>query len=463
MRARILKMLDDVRGSYWFIPSIMTVGAVLLALSAAGLDARLGTDWLESVPWLNASQPDGARSLLATVAASMIGIAGVSFSITIVAMIMAASQFGPRLLSNFMYDRGNQVTLGTFIGTFVYCVLVLRTVRSADTSAAITEATTFVPHFAVLLALVLALFSLGAFIYFIHHATESINVSLVCAEVGRAMISSIDTLYPEPVGDAGGDIGREQSWERFASDVTPVEVEVDGYVQTLDLEGLLGYAEDRDIFLRVLCRPGDFVSRGTPLVLVSPIARVDQTVRRTILGAFALGAQRTRAQDVLFDVDQLVEIAARALSPGVNDPRTAMVCLDWIGAGLRCLAGRAMPAAVRIDSEGVDRLESFPLTFCDLLERVFEGLRPYVAADRNATLHALQVLATLGSAVQSPVERSAIVAQIDAITAAAEGATRSSLDATSFQERADIARELTAGTRDPLRAATTLRWFGGSA
>jgi uncharacterized membrane protein len=161
------RLWDRLRGSYWFLPALMAAGAVALSFAAVALDARLGDDWAEGIGWFHQNKAEGARNLLATVAGSMIGVAGLTFSIAIAAVMQAAQNFGPRLIVNFMRDRGNQVVLGTFVATFVYCLMVLRTVQGASEGTA-----AFVPHLSVLIGVVLALASLGVLIYFPHPVTS---------------------------------------------------------------------------------------------------------------------------------------------------------------------------------------------------------------------------------------------------------------------------------------------------
>ena len=206
MKATLLTFWEDVRSSYWFIPSLMALAAVLLSSGAIYLDGVIGAGWMDEVAWLYANKPDGARALLSTISGSMITVAGVTFSITIASVAYATGQFGPRLLTNFMQDRGNQVTLGTFIATFLYCLLVLRTIRGADErtggSAEVSGdfVGAFVPHAAILIALVLTLASVGVLIFFIHHVPDSIHISNVIAKIGRELNAKIDSLFPEMLG-----------------------------------------------------------------------------------------------------------------------------------------------------------------------------------------------------------------------------------------------------------------------
>ena len=351
------------------------------------LDAAVGADWIQEVPWLYANKPDGARTLLSTVAGSMIGVAGVTFSITIASVVYASGMYGPRLLVQFMDDRGNQITLGTFISTFIYCLLVLRTIRSADEPAypvgagadldmAAGDLTpAFVPHSAVVTAVLLTLASIAVFIYFIHHIPESIHVSNVVARVGGELRARIDKLFPERLGEAREEVAedaperpsakaRRELTERFdeamRQDDAVVRCTGPGYVQGIDTGALLDLAVERDVTLRIERRPGDFLSDGDPLVTVVPADRLEDEDHRRVRFAFAWGRQRTGRQDVRFLLNELVEIAARALSPGVNDPFTAMSCLDWLGDGLKRMGDRDVPEADRFDEEGNLRVVAEP-------------------------------------------------------------------------------------------------------
>ena len=198
MRARLLRLSNDLRESYWFVPTVMAIGALLLALAMVYIDSHAGSGWMDGLPWLYAARPDGARSLLSSIGGSMIGVAGTTFSVTIAAVVYASGQYGPRLLSNFMSDRGNQVTLGTFIATFVYSLVVLRTIRSAGESGA--GAPAFVPQLALLVALVLVLCSIAVLIFFIHHVPMRIHINNVIERIGDRLIEEIDSRFPVFVG-----------------------------------------------------------------------------------------------------------------------------------------------------------------------------------------------------------------------------------------------------------------------
>jgi len=272
VKARLLATTARVRASYWFIPTLMAVGAAALAVALPWLDAHVGDGWIGSVNWLFATKPSGARELLSMIAGSMITVAGVTFSITIASVAYATSQFGPRLLTNFMADRGNQVTLGTFTATFLYCLLVLRTIRAADEpepgASAPDVIGAFVPQIAVLVALALAVASIGVLIFFIHHVPQSIHASSVAANLGRGLREGIEHLFPERIGHGGaGAPAREVPAAdlaalRHASAAVPAPKT--GYVEVVDAGALLDAARRHDIVVFLPMGPGASPTRPAP-------------------------------------------------------------------------------------------------------------------------------------------------------------------------------------------------------
>ncbi len=468
MRAHFLQRWDALRTSYWFLPSLMAVAAVALSFATTALDGVVGEKWLESIGWLYANKPDGARALLSTIAGSMITVAGVTFSITIAALAYASSQFGPRLLTNFMQDRGNQITLGTFIATFLYCLLVLRTVRSADEVTGQEQAAdvvgAFVPHIAILCGLMLALASLGVLIFFIHHIPDSIHASHVIAEVGRELDGKIDELYPQHLGEAPPDARdpAEDVPEDFFDRAAPVEADGTGYLQHLDTEGLAHLAQRHDLLLRVAYRPGDFVATGRAVAFAYPSERADEDVLHAIRNTFAWGRRRTQSQDVLFLVNELVEIAGRALSPGVNDPFTAIACMNWLGAALAQLARREIPSPYRFDDDGTLRLIAYPITFDTFAEAIFDQLRPYASTDRNAALYLMKILAEVAYEINDNDLHTILARHGEALNIACEHALPSKEDAEAVTERYRVFLQVLSNPAARLRLDVEHDWLRGS-
>ncbi len=385
--AQLIKVARDIRASYWFVPGLMVVCAGVLAFVTDRIDASHSADWLAHVPWLYSNDPAGARAVLAAIATSMIGVAGVTFSMTIVAVSFAAAQFGQRLIGNFMRDVGNQVTLGTFIATFVYCISVLRTITSGDGPDA-----AHVPHISILVALVLTLISILVLIYFIHHIPESINVSRIAAAIGSDLRKSVQVLFPEQVS-ARGPKKSDPDPPDWETDAVPVRCDVSGYLQAINEERILTVANEHDLVVRIEYRPGDFASPGAALLRIGPGARVTDEIIERLQACLAFGFERTPQQNVLFLVDQLIEILARALSPGVNDPYTAIACLDWLQTALIDLVQRDIPAARRHNDEGKLRFIAQPVDFAQFTEAVFGQSLQYVAADRNVAIRSMRALA----------------------------------------------------------------------
>jgi len=347
------KYWERISGSFWFVPMLMAAAAIALAQATIAFDSKATDGWLHAQSWVYNGGAEGATAMLSTIASSMITIAGVVFSMTLVALSLASSQLGPRLLRTFMTDKTNQVVLGTFVATFLYSLMVLRAIRRADEGI-------FVPHLSVAFGVILAVASLGVLVYFIHHVAVSIQADNVVARIGAELTESIDRLFPENTGKS---LGEGSFTEAFGRDCCAIGASEDGYVQLIDSDALLALAEEEDMVLRVERRPGQFVVKGSPLAFGWPGGRVDEKIKARIDGAFVLGSYRSPAQDVEFGINQLVEIAVRALSPGVNDPFTAIACADRLGAALACLAQRESRPWRHHDAENKLRLVTQPTSF----------------------------------------------------------------------------------------------------
>lgn len=417
-----LKFVEAVRASYWFLPSLMSGAALLLGIVMVWLDSGVAEGLLSGIGWYQSVKPDGAHEVLSTIAGSMITVAGVVFSITIVALAYAASQYGPRVLSNFMEDRGNQVTLGTFLATFVYGLVVLRTIRGGDEE--------FVPQLAVMVGLLFAFASIGVLIYFIHHVPQSIHINNVVAHIGRQLLDGVDRRFPAFIGDPPNPAEevKNPSCEAVAAlkredrpdGVAAVTFEQTGYIQAVDDEALMKTARDHDIVVRLNYRPGDYVHRGRELATVWPAERLTDRAARQLRASHAIGARRTSFGDLNFPIDELVEIAARALSTGVNDPSTAVTATDWAGAGLSDIARRRMPSPERVDEDGTVRVIAHPDSFADYVERAFGRMRQYAAGDMIAARHVIDTMAEVAGACVARDQLRALVDEADRLVALAE-------------------------------------------
>jgi uncharacterized membrane protein len=388
----------------------MAGGAVALAFATVALDEAVADELLQTLGWAYTGGAVGASLVLGTIAGSMITIAGVVFSMTLVALSLASSQLGPRLLRNFMRDTTNQAVLGTFVATFVYCLLVLRTVRRA-------EETLFVPHLSVTIGVLFALASLGVLIYFIHHVSVSIQADEVVARIGKELIEGIDRLFPEQKGRGPTRPATESSAAALSSaglpasfdrEARPVAADGDSYVQVIDADALMTLATQEDVLLRVERRPGQYVVAGRPLVMVWPGDRVTEELAARVNSTFALGNQRTSAQDLEFGVNQLVEIAVRALSPGINDPFTAVACVDRLGSALYRLARRDMPSPYRFDEQHRLRVVAAPVSFAGMVDAALNQIRQSARSNAAVTIRLLETIAVIAGAAYRPQDRAAL-------------------------------------------------------
>ena len=382
MKARFLVILDALRASFWFVPGAMLVGAALLFIATRELDVRFDTgSGHGTLTWTYTGDADGARGLLSTIASSVITVAGVSFSITIAALTLASSQLGPRLLRTFLRDRGNQIVLGTLVATFTYSLLVLRIVRGEEGGAV-------VPQISITTSAALAVASVAVWIYFIHHVATVMQANHAVAAVGEELDDGIGTLFPEAIGRAP----EQHALRELPEPSAPVRACRTGYLQVIDDETLLESLCERDAVLRLDVRPGHFLFAGAAIGSVWPAGRAGADLDEAIASAMGVGVERTPVQDVGFSIDQLVEIAVRALSPGVNDPFTAVACVDRLGAAIHRLVDRSMPARQRLDEDGTLRVLATPVHFGDLVERALDPLRDAARAQPMVTLRLLDVL-----------------------------------------------------------------------
>ncbi|HUP35804.1 MAG TPA: DUF2254 domain-containing protein [Candidatus Limnocylindria bacterium] len=406
MRGQFFKYWNRVRSGFWFVPAAMASGAVALALVSVTVDEPL-TEWLTlNLRWTFTGGAEGASAVLGIIAGSMITIAGVVFSMTLVALSLASSQLGPRLLRNFMRDSTTQVVLGTFIATFLYCLLVLRTIRRAEEVA-------FVPHLSVTLGVLFAVASVGVLIYFIHHVSVSIQANEIAARISGELIERIDGLFPEHIGRGTPMIPTEPPdvgfLEAFHKDARPVGADGDGYLQFIDGEALLALAMEEDLVVRLERRPGNYVIASCPLALIWPGSRVTERLTDQVRSLFVLGHQRTFDQDIEFGVNQLVEIAVRALSPGLNDPFTAITCVDQLGSVLCRLATRDMPSQYRYDHQNQLRVIAPANTFPEITDAAFNQVRQYSRSSVAVTIRLLESIAVIAGFAHRPEDRTALL------------------------------------------------------
>lgn len=393
MYTNLLNFWYKIRESFWLVPGVMVALMVLVSFGVVWIDVSLQQQGvlLKEDFWMFRVDPDGARTLLSTIATSMIGVAGVTFSITMVVLTLASSQFGPRLLRGFMKNIGNQVALGTFIATFIYSLLVLRVVR--------TGGNPFVPNFAVNLAVLLTFASVGVLIFFFHHVANQIQAETLIGSVVKDFKNSINRLFPKP--DKEKNHAKKETKcslpPDFNEKAMPVKALHSKYIQAIDYDGLLETAKKNNLILKLTHRAGDFVSKDATLLLIYAPEPVKKNVRLELAKKYTLGARSTMTQDIEFVIDQLVEIAVRALSPGINDPFTAIQCIDGLTTGLCVLAKRPFPSPYRCDDKGELRLFRDQVTFAGILDSSFNQIRQNSAAMVSVRIRLLEAISRVAA------------------------------------------------------------------
>jgi uncharacterized membrane protein len=330
-----------------------------------------------------------------------------------------------------MRDTGNQVVLGTFIATFIYCLLVLRTVRGDDYNV-------FVPQISVTVGIVLAMTSIGVLIYFIHHASTSIQAWHVITEVGSDLDKAIDRLFPQKIGYGESGEKRRRVEEipvGFDREASPILATSSGYLQAIDDDKLMKIAKSKQLLVRLKHRPGKFVVKGSELIVLWPGERVNEKLTQQLNEAFILGKQRTEQQDIEFCIDQLVEVALRAISPGINDPFTAIRCIDQLSVGLCHLAERDFPSPYRYDDDNKLRVIADPVTFAKLIDDAFNQIRQYSKTDVGVRIRMLEAIAVIATHTVNKKYRAALLHHANAIERSSGDEVAQECDLRDIEER----------------------------
>lgn len=408
--------LSQLTQGFWFVPAMFTVLAVVLAELGISLEEQYGVP--KQLTFIYGGGETGARSLLGAVASSSIGVAGTVFSITIAALSYAAGSMGPRLLDNFTRDRGNQVVLGIFIATFAFTLYTLRAIQGGEENP-------FVPHYNVTATMLLALACIGALVYFIAHVTASINmthvVNLLRDDLEEALKEATEQREDPQVRPASPP---EAFWEGGEE----LRAKSSGYLQLLDIEGLVKRADADDVALRLYVKPGDYVFRNS--VVAVGVPRLPEKV----LDALTLGDTRMRGQDLEYSVRQLAEVAARALSPGTNDPVTAIDVIDRFGDALCGLGNRDWPDGVYSSGDHL-RLVRSTTTFGSLLDSMFHMIRQYGKDSPAVTLRLLEVLRTVASCTDDAERRNELSRHAELVYTDALENTPNEADKAELKER----------------------------
>ncbi len=432
---RLSHFWSNLRSSFWFMPSMIVVASIALAAVLIEADSAVSNRWLAHWPRLFGAGAEGARGMMSTIAGSMMTVVGVTFSMVLMVLAMASSQYTSRILRNFIRSRITQVVLGIFAGIFTYCLIVLRTIRSGDEGS-------FVPNLAVSFGFVLALGGVGALIFFIHHIASSIQASSIIASVAQDTIAAIDRLFPETLGQGPGEdedgqplrLPSERKWRA-------VMAEESGYIQGVNSEALVRLARDRNTIVWMDHGIGEFVVQNTTLASLALEEPPDQATIDALQATFSISRYRTVDQDAGFGIRQIVDIALKALSPGINDTTTAIMCVDYLTAILARIARRQIPSSRRYE-EGEIRVFAKGPSFESLLAESFDQIRRNAKGDVAIMSRMLGAFQTLASVTASPRRCRALGEQVDWIAELAERSVESAHDRVRIDARLARVRDV---------------------
>ncbi|MFI4876389.1 MAG: DUF2254 domain-containing protein [Blastopirellula sp. JB062] len=430
---------DQSRSSFWFVPSMFLGAGILLGFALPMLDIEVDFSKYESI-WMQTTTA-GSRSVLSTIAGSMVTVAGVVFSLNMVTLSIASGQYGSRVLRSRMEDNVAQVAMGALLATSVYCFLVLRTLQDRED---------YVPVLSVNAAIVMAIACLMILIYFVHEVASEIQAPQIVEALGYDLNASIERLYPEEIGHVGARVQppSDADLEQFYRDCVIVDTTAEGYLQGIDVSSLLGAAIANQVVISLRKRPGDFITSGDAVFDVGPSAKVDDSLIRKVRESLIVGTDRTPRQDVNCAVHELVQVAIRALSPGINDSFTAMNSIDRLGAALCRLALREIPSAYRYDDEDQLRVIARPCQFSEVLGAAFNQIRQCGADSEAATLRLIEALRTIAARVSREEDKKAIEDQLQMIEEASRKNFSDEPALTTILKMIERARERLVGRKE---------------
>jgi len=398
------QLWSNLQSSFWFTPSLIVVFSIALAVAMIEADSVGSDQWLAQWPRLFGAGAEGARGMMSTIAGSMMSVVGVTFSMILVVLALASSQYTSRILRNFMRSRITQVVLGIFAGIFTYCLIVLRTIRGGEEGA-------FIPSLAVFFGFVLALGGVGALMFFLHHIASSIQASSIIAAVAEQTIAAIDRLFPEKLGQGPDEDDDDQMLRPAERIWRAVPAPQSGYIQNVNDTALLSLARERKTIVLMEHGIGEFVVQNTTLASLALEDQPDQETIAALQATFSIGRHRTVEQDAAFGIRQIVDVALKALSPGINDTTTAVMCVDYLTTILARTAPRQIPSSRRYE-EGELRVIAKGPSFESLLAESFDQIRSSAKGNIAIMLRMLSALQTIASLTARPGRRRAIRYQV---------------------------------------------------
>jgi uncharacterized membrane protein len=411
IRLQFRHALYSLRGGFLVRPLTiaLTLGCVGALLSWFEETNPSFGNWVPKALFLFRDDPQVAQVILGGIAASIMTVVSIVFAILLMTLTLASMQFSPRIIVSFSRDRVTQWTLGIFLGTFLFCIAALPAAHSLPQP--------FTPVASVTVAILLAIACVGLLLFFIHHISEAISVNHIVAKIASETEVVIDDVMPSPRRahrpelSGAGDLS---TWDQ------PVWSEVSGYIRYLDIRRLLDLATSYHVKVHVVRRVGQFVPAGTALLMVYKAERLSAEHVGQLRGTFDFGSSRTMQQDIEFGVLQIVDIALKAISPAVNDPTTAISCIDHLSRLLIRFTSREMPEPFLYDLKGVARVHIRWIDLDRLLDSAFEQIRMYSKTDVAVSMRLLRALGDIAAATQDKTLREILLERAKRVVAGCE-------------------------------------------
>ncbi|MBZ9779358.1 DUF2254 domain-containing protein [Psychroflexus sp. CAK8W] len=427
----------ELTNSFWFVPILIILFSIALASSLILLDRNIDFGSVVYLRQILTESADSARSVLSTISGAMIGVAGTVFSITLVALTLASSQFGSRLLKNFMHERINQVVLGTYISTYVYCLIVLNVVKDNDNEV-------FIPTLSILVAIIAAIGNIILLIVFIHHISISIQADKVVSDISIALMKNIESIFSEELEGEEEPVTHSKDLEDYLEDYPEVKTLLapkSGYLQYLHNQSLFEAAKTNAYIIVTLHRIGSYIVKGEAMIKLYSKTEFTKDSMIDFKDNFVIGNSRTRQQDAEHSIHQMVEIACRALSPGINDPFTAISCIDNLTSTLCYLTRIRFPSKYKFDDEDQLRYAHFPLTYQGMLDAAFLQIRQFSKGSPAVVIRLMEAMIKIHNSTTYSIHKKAVKEHAQMILKVAEDSFEESHDLEDMQKRSKIILE----------------------
>ena len=429
---KIIYYWRELNATFWFIPVIIIISSILTAFIFVSIDHHYEFHKKGYTYFFIVNSADSARSILSTISGAMMGVAGTIFSITLVVLQLASSQFGSRLIKNFMHVRLNQIVLGLYVSTYLYCLLVLNAVKDANDYS-------FVPSVSIIVAILITIVNIILLIIYIHQVATSIQADAIIFEISKIISKRVEEIFPEKLGEEV-DTEKETDVEAYKSKYNKsidIKAPKNGYLQYVDDVIIIELLTNNDGLLELYFRPGRYLVKDKEIAKLFINDEWEQEKIDLLLNHFIIGSTKTTQQDLEYSIQQLVEIASRALSSGVNDPFTAIACIDNLTSTLTFLASAKFPSKYRYSEDGELKVIADVLEFEGLLDTAFNQIRQYSANNIAVSIRLMEALITIYDFTRKSSHKKAVVKHAEMVLNIGKESIKESNDLADLEQRAN--------------------------